>query len=294
MPIGHLWWIKRAGEAKGPFPAAVIEKNIASGRIVATDQISSDGERWLLARSYPDFEVLAASGKLKTTRAAKDDRLAERRRPTREGPSPAERRETEDRRDEEDPQLIARRERSNRVWQSLRPSSSAARLLPFLILALLGIGVFLLSLKGTSMAPLDERCAEPPQPTVNWEFCNRAGQDLHAAKLHGAVLRNMQLAGADLTGADLSGADLAYADLSGALLREARLDGARLVGANLKGAVLEGANLTQTNLSFADFTGAILKRVVLKEVTFERTLLPSGSACSSSDNQNCPRLAISR
>jgi GYF domain 2 len=57
MPVGQLWYIKRGGQQRGPYPPAVVERNIALGRIVATDLLSSDGEQWLAAAEFPNFEL---------------------------------------------------------------------------------------------------------------------------------------------------------------------------------------------------------------------------------------------
>ena len=57
MPVGHLWYIKRGGQQRGPYPSAVIERNIGLGRIIATDLLSTDGEQWLAATEFPDFEL---------------------------------------------------------------------------------------------------------------------------------------------------------------------------------------------------------------------------------------------
>ena len=278
MSNGRLWWVKRGGEPKGPFPAAVIEQNIAQGRILSSDQISVDRESWQPATDYPDFDVFAAdTGGKPRERAATG--------PTPRAPGKAaEAAETLD-----DSALAARLERSERVWASLRPARPRQRLLPYLILSLLVIGLFVLAATRSLPSLSPARCAEAPRPEVDWEGCAMAGRNLRGSHLAGAILRNARLSGADLSGADLRGADLAYADLSEALLRDARLDGARLVGATLKAAVLEGANLTGADLGFADLAGAVVKRSLFTGARFEQTVTPSGQPCSGDGGSDCLR-----
>jgi len=279
MAIGRLWWVRRGGEPKGPFPAAVIEKNIAQGRILAADQLSVDRQSWGPASDYPDFDVLAANANV----AAR-----ERTQPAARGPAAGETVASADVLDEA--ALTARIARSERVWSSLRPARPRQRLLPYLLLSLLVIGLFVLAVtRSLPSSSSSARCAEAPRPEVNWEYCVMTGRNLRGAQLAGATLRNAQLAGADLGGADLRGADLAYADLSNALLRDAQLDGARLVGASLSAAVLEGASLAGADLGFADLTGAIVKRSVFTRTRFEQTVMPSGQRCSAGGTSDCER-----
>ena len=294
MPIGHLWWVKRAGEPKGPYSAALIEKNIALGRIKATDQISADGTVWQSASDYPDFEVLLQRTPSELSVAPSDPWRVERG-PLAEPPTTLDVAAThlnDERRAAEDAALVARELRSNRVWAGLRPTQPGRRYLPFLILAALTLGVFGLALKKAGYQPPSAQCAAPPAPGVNWEFCNLAGQNFHNTHLQGAILRNAQLAGANFTGADLRGADLAYANLTTALLRDARLSGARLTGASLHGATLDGADLQHAEFGYADLTGASLVGALLEDANFDQTILPTGDICAKPQLQACRRALL--
>lgn len=280
MTIGHLWYVRRAGPAKGPFPSSLIEKNIALGRILPEDELSPDGKEWQAASSYPDFEVIQRSGQQPAVRRRLDERQSDRRaeQPAHDGVSEAERR-ANDRRAPEDPELVARRQRANRVWQSLRDAPGNMRRTP-LVLAGCLLGVILVAAIVFAPPPRQGTdCAAPAAPGVNWEFCNHAADDLRGAALAGAVLRNSRLAGADLTGADLRGADLAYADLSGAVLRDARLDDARLTGATLRGASLVDARLDRARLEFADLAAATVTGAVFDGARFDQAIMPGGALC---------------
>ena len=294
MPIGHLWWVKRAGEPKGPYSAALIEKNIALGRIKGTDQISADGRVWQPASDYPDFDVLLQQAPSELAAGSVDAGRVERR-PLAEvpnSPDAAAMNFNNERRAVEDAALVARELRSNRVWAGLRPTQPGRRYLPFLILAALTLGVFGLALKKAGYQPPSAQCAAPPGPGVNWEFCNLAGQNFHNTHLQGAILRNAQLAGMNFTGADLRGADLAYANLTTALLRDARLSGARLTGASLHGATLDGADLKNAEFGYADLTGASLVGALLEGTNFDQTTMPTGDICAKPQLRACRRVML--
>lgn len=288
MTIGHLWYVRRSGAPKGPFPSSLIEKNIALGRILASDQISSNGQDWQPASSYPDFDVIQRSGQQPQVQRRLDERQSDRRagRADAEGISDSERR-ANDRRAPEDPEVVARRQRANRVWQSLRDGPAGVRRTPLVLSAIL-LGAVLVAAIVLAPPPRSETdCAAPPAPGVNWEFCNHAADDLRGADLRGAVLRNARLAGADLSGADLREADLAYADLSGAVLREARLNGARLTGTSLRGASLVDANLAGARLDFADLAAAAVTGAVFDGAVFEQAIMPNGQVCRPGSPGSC-------
>ena len=277
MTIGHLWYVRRNGSSKGPFPSSMIEKNIALGRIVAGDEISVDGTHWQPAASYPDFALLQHRGGQPATARRLDERAAERRR-TEDAPA-AGRPRGLDRRRPEEPQAAERRLRASRVWQGLRDAHQKSRSTPFILGAALLASILLAAvvMSPARRSPVD--CDARPGPGINWEFCNKAAADLRGAVLRGAVLRNARFAGADLTGADLRGADLAYADLSGAVLREADLSRARLVGVIGRAASFEGARLIDADFEFADLAAAAFDGAVSAGARFDQASMPGGMTC---------------
>ena len=275
MTTAQLWWVKRAGEPKGPFPTAVLENNIRQGRVRADDQLSLDGQAWRPAREVPDFAPLwdAESSELSIR---VDERGGERRSDVAGGPG----RSAEDRRIPEDPLLIARRERANRVWSGLRQRPARLNPVPFIILAALVAGVFVLSTRGTRLGADDARCSAPAAPEINWEYCNLVTRDLRGQDLSRANLRNAKLSGVDLSGANLERADLAYADLAGAVLRETKFNGARLVGARLNTAQVAGSAFSEADLSYADFSQAVISDARFDRARFADTLLPTAQPCT--------------
>jgi len=285
MTIGHLWYVRRGGEAKGPFPSSLIEKNIALGRIVAADEISVDGRQWQPAGEYPEFAILQSRGQQPVIARRLDERATERRRP--DASADAGQRRRTDRRDPEAPRVLERRRQAVRVWHGLRGTARKARWTPFVLAAALLASILLAAvvMSPAPRSPID--CGVRPGPGVNWEFCNKVAADLRGAVLRGAVLSNARLAGADLTAADLRGADLAYADLSGAVLRDADLSGARLVGVNARAASFSGARIINADFEFADLVAAAFDGAVRSGTRFNQAIMPNGVTCDLARPDTC-------
>ena len=275
MTTAQLWWVKRSGEPKGPFPTAVLENNIRQGRVRGDDQLSLDGQSWHPALEVPQFASLWSAEPTELAGGV-DERSGERREEVGDGSA----RSGEDRRVPEDPILVARRERANRVWSGLRQHPARPNPVPFIILAVLVLGVFLLSTQGTRLGADDARCSAPAAPEVNWEYCNLVTRDLRGQDLSRANLRNARLLGVDLSGAKLERADLAYADLTGAVLRETNLGGARLVGTRLNAAQVADSLFSDADLSYADFSQAVTSSNRFQGARFADTLLPTAQPCT--------------
>ena len=285
MTTVERWWVKRDGEPKGPFPTAVLENNIRQGRVRPDDLLSLDGTHWSKGREIGRFDTLWATES--EVLPLPEERATERR----SSPADGGQRAPEERRTPEDPELLARRERANRVWTGLRPQPVRIAWPPFLILGALVAVVFLLSTRGTRLGADDARCSAEPSPGLNWEFCNLAGRELRGKDLSGINLRSAKLSGLDLTGASLERADLAYADLSGATLSDVNLRNARLSGARLANALLSETDFSGADLSYADLSQARVSGAVFDGARFTDTLLASGQPCSDESGKTaCARL----
>lgn len=297
MPEGHLWYVRRGDVEKGPFPVAVIERNIGLGRIVAGDSLSPDAVQWRPASEFPDFDLLRPRpGRPVPPRL--DERQRERRR-TRDGtPDAVESvRRERDRRGAESPDLLGRRGRSDSFWQNAQRARPAGRVVfvtVAMLLLALGAGSWFLR-SPPDNAGID--CDAPARPGRVWDFCDKHGANLVAARLARASLRNTSFAGAVLRDADLRGAALAYANLAAA-----DLAGADLSRADLKGAVLSGADLGRTrlrdaNLRFADLSGADLSASDLTGADLGNAIWSSGEICAAESRGRCalsPRSRPSR
>lgn len=288
MPVAHLWYVRRAEQQRGPYPVAVIERNIGLGRIVATDLLSGDGEHWLAATDFPDFELHQRNRDAPLARK-QEERRHERRNPSLITSSSTEFRISPDRRRPENPAEVQSREKSYRVWQGLQATGTA----PGRIFAGIGLALLVLVLVSWQVrrgeTPPVVQCDSLAVAGAVWDFCDKQGVILSAAKLARASLKNTNLIGANLVAADLSGADLAYANLSAAKLLHTDLRGANLTGAVLRGADLSGAALDSANLSFADLTNAKLTATSMQKATLSNTLWSDGVVCAASSVSVCNR-----
>lgn len=294
----RLWYTRRDGEVRGPFPLAVIQNHILLGRIHDQDELSSDGMHWRALEQHPELipevmrhvETPEAREALRLARLRADERRGHDRR-SEAAPGPGERREAERRRPETvetvQHRLLAEELTEARRFEGLQ------RLGPLPVLgivlgALVLIGLFFwLAPAPSEQAVVD--CRAPAAAGVNWRYCNKAGADLAGADLRGADLSNTVLVGVDLRGARLAGADLRYADLSAARLAGADLAGADLTGAVATGADLSTADLNQANLSFANLSQAGLAGAHLAGARLHRAIWVDGRVCGSDVVGDCAR-----
>jgi len=256
----------------------VVERNIGLGRIVATDLLSPDGEQWHAATEFPDFDLHQRAHERGLSRRL-DERQHERRGSSRQIEGASEVRQGEDRRQQEDPLELARRERSYGVWQGLRTS----RHLPRYLTPLLAIGTLLLAAIGWWARPPDAtpaQCSAPAGKGAVWDTCDKRDANLREAILDDASLKSSNLQRAQMAGASARRADLSYADLSGASLVGAQLEGAALAGATLRNADLTATDFRRTDLRFADFTGAKLSATLFEGADLSNALWIDGSICA--------------
>ncbi|MDH4133807.1 MAG: DUF4339 domain-containing protein, partial [Gammaproteobacteria bacterium] len=69
----RLWYVRRAGEERGPFPKAQIEREVLLGRIHADDDLSHDRIVW---RPLAEIEELQPETPADTKNARQRQRLA--------------------------------------------------------------------------------------------------------------------------------------------------------------------------------------------------------------------------
>ncbi len=275
MTTSRLWFVRRGGQQRGPFPAALIERNIALGRILADDELSHDGEAWCHASTYPDFETIKnpATGLRRHDERQRDRRLV----PT--VSAACEERRAEERRRPEDPDEVARRAQAFSVWQGLTSARTPARLLtlfaPAMAVVLFGVAWYF----DPSTEPHETVCVAAPSPGVRWSDCDFQARALSGLDLTNAQISGAKLGRADLAGSKLVGARLRYTDLAAANLRGTDLRRADLTGANLREADLSDADLRGADLRFADLTGAKLVEAALASATLGDALWTTGDIC---------------
>ncbi len=292
FPGPQLWYTRRQGVVRGPFPSAVIGSHLVIGRLHLEDEVSPNGLNWTPIRNHPALipEVVHAAGdpdgpeRLERARLREDERLDDRRRAARTEPGGrhGERRAPES----------ARLQRSRaRLGERMTAAVRAARpgyRIPLAIAA----GLFVAGvLTWWRSEPEDfgeaPACGAPPAPGVNWSFCRLDGRQLAGANLSGLRAGNAVLSHADLRRANLANADLGFANLTASDLSGASLRGARLRGAVLRGARLAGAGLAGADLGYAILEGAALEGAILSDAELGHAVWIDGRTCAPGSIGRC-------
>ncbi len=292
--MGRLWYVRRNRQVKGPFPAAQISRFVLLGRILETDELSSDQKAWMRLSELPELvpqPVRDGAGEetLKPLRYREDERQGGERR-TRTGPvapGAVDQRSGKDRRVPEDAETLSRREAKSRLLEETRSrrENYRSRWLGTATTLVVALGLALML-----VPPPDEEepsCDAPPGPSVNWSNCRIEGLSVTRKDLSGAKVSNAKLRQANLFGSKLVGADLAYTDLVKANLSYADLTGASLKGTNLLGADLAYANLTGADLTFADLSQAVLGGAVLNGAQLGNAVWLDGQVCAPGSVGQC-------
>jgi len=277
-----LWYTRRKGVVRGPYPGNQISRYVLLGRICTTDEVRLDGGDWQELSDYPELipEVmrLPASAehkqKLLMARLREDERQAgDRRERAPNLPQDiGEQRSGRERRQPESAEVLRHRELRYQVSHEA-PDNGELHRYPLVasVLVILGFLVsYLLEQVETELVYAD--CAATPRPGVKWDNCNLIGLVANQVNLFGADIRNARMDNAQLSAANLDGVNLEYTSLNLSNLRQADLSHARLVGVTLRGsdlrdsklvlADLSYANLSDANIEGADFTGAILDNAI--------------------------------
>ncbi|NIP73154.1 MAG: pentapeptide repeat-containing protein [Gammaproteobacteria bacterium] len=293
----HLWYTRKNGEVKGPFPLKMVRRFVLLGRLTLEDQASADAQHWQRIAELPVLipaEVLEADTeegrqRLMMARIREDERRGDRRTGEAAAPTDADRRTGRERREPEPGLLVGHRMLRHRL--AARDRTPEGRLLPVLILigllAALAGGWWYLQQRVPLASDAAPACGAPAAPGVNWSNCKLEGVQAHGADLRRARIGNADLRGADLRGANLRGANLAYTNLSTADISYADLGGASLKGAGLRNADLSYARLHGADLSFADLRGANLGGAELADVRLGKAIWLDGRECARGSLGGC-------
>ena len=298
MKVQTLWYLRRGTQVSGPFPGKLISRDWLLGRLLATDEASSDQVFWAPLDTIPELRPRIGGIKYRVvgTADAPMDWVRERRAAALRW---IDERHLHDRRDAQDTNLLAqnRRGKERRVHKE-NPEWSRLRLIHadmeasfklnrerfigigLLLLALLALALYAalrlapvnpikVDLQGTSTA-----CAQAAAAKVDWSRCDKAG-----TWLAGANLTSAKLYGARFNAANLSQSDLSYAYISGADLSFSNLAQAKLVGANLTSADLRFADLSNADLRYADLRNAKLEGATLLGARLDDATWVDGRSC---------------
>jgi uncharacterized protein YjbI with pentapeptide repeats len=277
-----LWFTRREGVVRGPYPRKQISRYVLLGRIRTTDEVRSEGGGWRELTACPELipEVMKLPPteenrqRLLMARLREDERQPRDRRER--NPNPPrdilEQRSGRERRRPESEAVLRHRALRDQVLHGRRSNSKLYRY-PLVASVIVILG-FLLSYTQQQFEAetLEADCAAVPQPGVKWGNCNLIGLIANQVNLVGADISNARMDNAQLSGARLDHVNLEYTSLNLSNLRRADLSNARLVGVTLRGsdlrdsklvmADLSYANLSEANIEGADFTGAILDNTI--------------------------------
>lgn len=290
MVGSNMWFIRRRGEVKGPYPAGLVSRYILLGRLQESDEVSSDREEWLvIGKDVPELIPPILKGntsdplfmeRLQAARRWVDERDSTRRAErVAKNPSHDESRKGDDRRDPEETVLVQHRlARASR--ERLLLTESRHRWTMTMIAGIVAVAVGMVVLFYTPPpAPVAEDCHSPAAPRVNWSNCVMDGAHLDEHDLSGATLNSASLIGASLRHSTLKGGNLSYATLTISNLEGIDLRQAILIGANLRRARLANALLDNADLSYADLTGADLSGASLQNANLGNAIWTDGKRC---------------
>ena len=291
-----MWYLRKYGEVKGPYPAGLISRYILLGRVNDGDEVSSDGEEWIVIRDIPELIPDVMKGdtsdplvqeRLQAARRWADERGIDRRgERERQAPSQQNRRGSDRREEEQSPVIEHRYRRTEREQELLADSRGRWTMLMITGTIAIVAGIFLLLYK-PPLPQLGADCSSPPAPKVNWSNCVLDGAHLDKLNLTGAKLYSASLTAADLRKVKLAHGDLSYAALSIANLEDADLREAVLIGAKLRQAKLNNAHLDNADLSYADLTGADLSGVKMHNTKLGNAIWTDGSRCLPGSIDGC-------
>ncbi|NOZ52457.1 MAG: pentapeptide repeat-containing protein [Gammaproteobacteria bacterium] len=323
MALKQVWYTRRNKEIRGPFPQGMITRYILLGRILETDELSSDQCMWVSVNNLPelipdemklDLSIKENAERLRIVRLREDERLSDDRRRFSDETQGDQvdslryKRSGVERRESEPLEILRHRELKTKFMKSLSKPSNENYLprITALTFILLGALWFAFIESPTPYVILNN-CNIPPAPKVNWNNCRLQGATITAVNLAGAKMHSTYLFGADLTGSIFANADMAYvdlvnanaqnanfqnADLEGAVMRNINLENAKLSNANLRYALLQGANLKNADLTGADLTlvdlnGANITNVNLTGAKLDKVIWIDNSICAPESVGQC-------
>lgn len=284
------WYVRNHDKITGPFPAGQIQQAILLGRISIQTEVSQDKAQWVSVQECPELipDVLKrdtgdehARERLAAARRWADERRGERRNgdtdPTRTGPG---------RRNRESVATLNYRDHRENLLRTLRPGREHFIVVMLSVFALITAGIYA-GFKWIPQQPAGPRCEASAQRGVNWQQCDKAGEQLLNTDLSDAILNSINLKNSNLFGSQFIKADMSYANLSHSDLSFADFQGARLKGANLRAADLSKANLNSADLSYADLSDAKIGDAVFTNADFSNAIWVDGRKCLAGSKGLC-------
>ncbi len=294
--VRKLWFVRRNGDVRGPFPTTTISQFLLVGRLHKFDEVSEDKQVW---QAIDDVEELVPDlvkadmadpvkqSNLDASRYGADERSGEERRHDDESEH-QEQREAERRvaetMDEHAHRQAKMAERLAAAEQKAK-RQNAVLVVILVLLSVAMLGFMFVYDPGKEVVDID--CTAVPASGINWSNCDLQGADLDAVDLSKSYIRNANLSSASLFRANLQGVDLAYSNLGLANLRLADMRGASLVGSNFRNSDLRGADLAGADLSYADLQNAQLVGVNFEGARLDKAIWIDGQRCAAGSVGGC-------
>jgi hypothetical protein len=290
----RLWYTRRDGVVRGPYPETLISGYILLGRIRDCDELRPGDGEWAALSQYPGLvpDVMkhapteAHLRELARIRALADERgPADRRKSGKHRAVARERRTGAERRHREPeytPEYFQVEHRKPADTERYRYTLELG-LLVMLCLAL----TYLLGPGGPG--PNRRECGVDAVPGVNWDGCNLEGLVSRRANLVSAHIRNASLDAADLRDAVLIGADLRWSSLRFGSFRGADMSHASLIGVTARGADMRDARLNYANLAHADLSDTQLDGADLSGADLSHAIWFDRKPCMAGSIGACRR-----
>lgn len=290
-----LWFIRRSGAIKGPFPSGTLRRFMLLGRVTPSDQVSLDQKSWQGVMDVPEvvppeIRKAAAEGNLYDVLPVKlgeDERRGTERRNKAEDIKYQNLRKGQRRQDEED--LVRRHQLSKtQLIEQYKNNKRKTPYLGFIVVSVLvllsvGVGLYLGAPDGVS----DPDCSAKAAPGVNWRSCRLDAVSYESVNLQGAILNSAIMRTSKLSGGIFNQADMQYADLSGSDLSYSEISGAKMKGINLQSADLTNVDLTNSDMSYANLQNSKLGGANLEGVIFTKAIWIDGSVCGAGSVGSC-------
>lgn len=314
----RLWYTRRGQIIRGPFPSGLISRYLLLGRIVDSDEVSTDQIHWRLVSEHPslypselksDLTDPGNRQRLEMARMREDERRRDRRDEERHDMGPDGRvYDPNDRRAPEDEDILQRRDTRNRVAEAFTSPGmqQQRRLVGGIIIAFL-----LVMLIAFLITPEQDEytfhCLQEPVVGVNWNGCKKNAEDLRQLNLEHSNLANAYfndsimietnlsyslLEYSQFLRANLSTANLSYAQMKGSVLQSAMLRDVNMYRAKMSWSIfrdanMQGAILIEADLSNADLRGALLEDANLSGAVLDHAIWIDGSRCAEGSVGKC-------
>ncbi len=288
-----LWFIRRSENIKGPFPSGTLRRFMLLGRVVPSDQVSTDRKSWKSVMDVPEvvppeIRKAAAEGNLYDVlpaRLGEDERKGVERRNKAEDTQYKNQRKGQRR--QQEPELVKRHQISKtqliELYKKRRTPYLAFLVVSILVFVAVGVGLYI----GAPDAIPDPDCNAKAAPGVNWRNCRLDAVKSESANLQGAILNSSILRMASMSGSILNQADMQYADLSGSDLSYSEIADAKMKGINLQNADLTNADLSNSDMSYANLKNSKLGGVKIDGARLTKAIWIDGSICASGSVGKC-------